>query len=295
MKKIISLILAIALLMGVSAFAETAYSDTETVKAVQTALNDLGFPCGTPDGKAGKKTIAAIQEFQTANEMEPSGVIDDALLKALKLIEEYEAEITFQNIPWLSQQDEVLQMIKDAGIIEGIFGSGLQAVVWPENVMDFLDFNNRPALTLDYGINAYTHSDIKIGGYIPDGISWSFMYDLSENPTKENGNERLYGIRIIYKNESGVNITEDTSLLDDLTEKLSSVYGKGKEIAFSFYDYNLKGTVWYGQNETGVCIYQDWSDDTVNIYYGKTNGYQLRDNNEAVLEAQKEKMDNLGF
>ena len=44
MKKIISLILAIALLMGVSAFAETAYSDTETVKAVQTALNDLGFP-----------------------------------------------------------------------------------------------------------------------------------------------------------------------------------------------------------------------------------------------------------
>ena len=35
----------------------------EDIKALQTALNALGYDCGTADGIAGDKTIKAIQAF----------------------------------------------------------------------------------------------------------------------------------------------------------------------------------------------------------------------------------------
>ena len=85
MKKLICLVLAVLLaLSAVSAFA-AEYTDKETVKKVQQALNDAGFDCGTPDGAAGKKTKAAIEGYQTANGLEVTGVIDDALLAAMGL------------------------------------------------------------------------------------------------------------------------------------------------------------------------------------------------------------------
>ena len=92
MKKLICLVLAALLaLSAVSAFA-AEYTDKETVKKVQQALNDAGFDCGTPDGAAGKKTKAAIEGYQTANGLEVTGVIDDALLAAMGLAEEEAAE-----------------------------------------------------------------------------------------------------------------------------------------------------------------------------------------------------------
>lgn len=39
----------------------------EDIKALQTALNALGYECGTADGIAGDKTIKAIQEFADAH------------------------------------------------------------------------------------------------------------------------------------------------------------------------------------------------------------------------------------
>ena len=42
----------------------TQYTDSATVQIVQQALNDAGFDCGNPDGKAGAKTEAALREYQ---------------------------------------------------------------------------------------------------------------------------------------------------------------------------------------------------------------------------------------
>jgi len=61
------------------------YSDKQIVKAVQQALNDAGFNCGTPDGVAGKKTTAAIKDYQAANGLSQTGEIDDVLLASLGL------------------------------------------------------------------------------------------------------------------------------------------------------------------------------------------------------------------
>ena len=63
----------------------TEYTDKETVKKVQAALNEAGFPCGTPDGAAGKKTIAALTDYQTAKNLTVTGTITHETLISMGL------------------------------------------------------------------------------------------------------------------------------------------------------------------------------------------------------------------
>ena len=48
----------------------------DDIKALQTALNSLGYDAGDPDGIAGKNTIAAIQRFAQAHSMAPTELPD---------------------------------------------------------------------------------------------------------------------------------------------------------------------------------------------------------------------------
>ena len=61
----------------------TQYTDSATVQIVQKALNDAGFDCGTPDGKAGSKTVEALKAYQKFKGINANGVITDELLDAL--------------------------------------------------------------------------------------------------------------------------------------------------------------------------------------------------------------------
>ena len=80
MKKLIALTLAVLLaLSSLTALAEV-YKDKPTVKAVQQALNDAGYNCGTPDGSAGKKTRATIESYRADKGLEVTCKIDDDLL-----------------------------------------------------------------------------------------------------------------------------------------------------------------------------------------------------------------------
>ena len=62
-----------------------AITDKETVKKVQEALNKAGHDCGTADGISGKKTAAAIEEYQKEKNLKVTGVIDNDLLISLDL------------------------------------------------------------------------------------------------------------------------------------------------------------------------------------------------------------------
>ena len=61
----------------------TVYTDAAIVRTVQQALNDAGFDCGAPDGKAGPRTAEAINAFETANGINVNGVITDELIDKL--------------------------------------------------------------------------------------------------------------------------------------------------------------------------------------------------------------------
>lgn len=56
----------------------------ETVRAIQSELNRLGYAVGTPDGLAGSRTRAAILSFERANGLPESGQPSDLLLVRLR-------------------------------------------------------------------------------------------------------------------------------------------------------------------------------------------------------------------
>lgn len=63
---------------------ETAAVDmSKAVRNIQAILNNNGFDAGKPDGVMGKRTTAAIKAFQASIGMEPTGEIDDRLVKEL--------------------------------------------------------------------------------------------------------------------------------------------------------------------------------------------------------------------
>jgi peptidoglycan hydrolase-like protein with peptidoglycan-binding domain len=60
-------------------FSETMQEIDEAKKV----LNDAGYDCGTPDGKAGDKTHAALNAYQEANGLTVQNDITDEVLTAL--------------------------------------------------------------------------------------------------------------------------------------------------------------------------------------------------------------------
>ena len=66
------------------ASTETASVDmSKAIRNIQGILNNNGFDAGAPDGVMGKKTVAAIKQFQASIGMEPTGEIDDKLVREL--------------------------------------------------------------------------------------------------------------------------------------------------------------------------------------------------------------------
>ena len=53
------------------------------VKAIQNALNALGYAAGTPDGIMGDGTATAIREYQRANNLPVTGTVTADLIVAL--------------------------------------------------------------------------------------------------------------------------------------------------------------------------------------------------------------------
>ncbi|MFH1406986.1 MAG: peptidoglycan-binding domain-containing protein [Candidatus Omnitrophota bacterium] len=60
---------------SVPALTETNPAKMPTAREIQAALKSAGFDPGAIDGKMGKKTKAAIMEFQTANDLIADGKV----------------------------------------------------------------------------------------------------------------------------------------------------------------------------------------------------------------------------
>lgn len=61
------------------------YELQEIAAEVQKALNDSGYDCGSPDGKIGPKTEAAISSYRTSHGLSEGGIVDAGLIAALGL------------------------------------------------------------------------------------------------------------------------------------------------------------------------------------------------------------------
>ncbi len=84
-KKVVCLMVFSMLLIPIVTFAEVPQ---DTVKRVQSILNERGYDCGTPDGIVGSHTAEAVANYQTDNGLEPSGDINEELLGSLGISNE---------------------------------------------------------------------------------------------------------------------------------------------------------------------------------------------------------------
>ena len=68
------------------AIASNSPYTSSTVRNVQQALNDKGFNAGTADGQWGPGTETALKQFQTAQGMPSTGVLDARTMNALGVV-----------------------------------------------------------------------------------------------------------------------------------------------------------------------------------------------------------------
>lgn len=79
------LMMIICLALTILAIPTVTYADfsQDTIKQVQTKLNELGYDCGAPDGIAGQHTIEAVQKYQAEKGLEVTNEINEELLSSL--------------------------------------------------------------------------------------------------------------------------------------------------------------------------------------------------------------------
>lgn len=282
MKKVVSLLLAIMLILScVSAFA-AEYTDKEIVKKVQQALNDAGFDCGTPDGIAGKKTYAAITDYQTAKGLTVSGVIDDELLIAMDILKEY----TFQGIPWGSSPKEAGEILVDNGLLPekiiedlnderriGVDENGLilyaifdTASYYMENFEDLAVIQENSFChesTEGIGIFCeFKKIEKTVGGYKASWIRTNYLYEIVNDSIVENPGLSLVKIQF-----------EDKDISSDLLAKLTESYGNYTDTK-SGWAFPSKCWIWRGVNSTSIILMQDMY-DVVSLYYANTGDTEL--------------------
>lgn len=60
-----------------------AMEPLDTIAGAQMRLNNLGYGCGEPDGEVDDELRAAVRRFQSSRDLEATGELDDATLRAL--------------------------------------------------------------------------------------------------------------------------------------------------------------------------------------------------------------------
>ena len=106
---IISLVISLSLLACASAPVSTPpappassapiAANAALISEVQTLLNNKGYNAGSPDGIAGKKTRGALQKFEKDSNLPVDGLVDDALIAALKQSDKQPALSSSNNTP----------------------------------------------------------------------------------------------------------------------------------------------------------------------------------------------------
>ena len=295
MKKLICLVLAVLLtLSAVSVFAE-GYTDKDTVKKVQQALNDAGYDCGTPDGAAGKKTKAAITSYQTDKGLTVTGVIDDELLLALGLTEaetdeeapaETDEGYTFQGIPWGSSPKEVEAILVENGLIqeETTLSISNGTVFFPEKLdeMEVLNLAKAAFAVNDIGGNTLlsgTEILKAIGGCEVFGIRFDFLHGINESIVDDN-----YGLTLV-----SIQFQSDDASFEKLTEGLRKQYGDYSSSSVNNWKYRQ----WNGSNHTVVSLM--CTGDISFLVYAESDGYLAAQQIQEAIEANKTPSEDAGL
>ena len=167
-----------------------------------------------------------------------------------------EGDITFCNIPWLSDEATVIQTLTEAGLKR----DGKGGVVSPDYayiIVDDTGFVSPDRSTgaddVTYAIDLSGEVKGKIGGYPVKNLILTFAYD---------GEYKLISVKVELIRGNYV----------DLKAKLIKVYGEAETIET---DEGIWSTVWKGDNNSAVVLYTQSEGNSFTLMYGRLDTTEI--------------------
>ena len=191
----------------------------------------------------------------------------------------YDEEITFQGIPWESSDEEAVRLLIENGVISSdsdanskpLQKGGSYLYLWDKDI---------PALGANVTQDGTDYTDVishryfkssekRIGGYEINKLNMTYA-------TNGTDGGKLICVYFTPKAEVAMDA------YNDLCEKLTSVYGAGVPYVGSAGGGHYYISYWMGGNNTAIYIAYYDNDNTVHVYYGTCNSFELL--NEALKD-----------
>lgn len=241
-----------------------------------------------------------------------------------------EGELTFQGIPWGSDSESCVQLLRDTGFLSQedpgrcIFSDSVW--FWPENDLLFSRSSAWKTMPVCFSDRKTGSARVSlepqktIGGSLPQTATLSFLNGISEDGKADPEATRLIGVYFHFDNRH----QKGTELFRNLLTRLEEQYGEFtrymQEDIPTYYEslFNeirdlTEGAVLYGtkelgenaylgeyvlctirgENDTGIMLSIDMS-ESVTLFYGKTNATERIRELQEILEAETEIREDAG-
>jgi len=252
-------------------------------------------------------------------------------VKVIRRVGKADRELIFQRIPWGSDHETCVRMLKEAGIIaESFQGEGNFSPYiwhWPENDLLFsLDskWKTLPVIFSDRETGAKRVSiDVlkTIGGFMPQTTNLIYLGGIGEDGKADSTQTRLIGVYFHFDNRHAEGTTVFTTLLEkleaqygafnryiskDFARYYGDMYGKIRTAAegAKAFDIQELGTgtylgegmvcTIYGENNTGIMLKMDTA-GTVTLFYGRTDAEEMIRGLAEALAADQEVPEDAGL
>ena len=267
-------------------------------------------------GLSGKATVTA-----TAND--GSGKSAKVNVTVVRKVGKYDDELTFQGIPWGSDNETVKAKLNELGFIsenDDLYHYETSyCPYWPANDLLFADWSSWRELSAayrEYGIITMMASfqpQKKIGGYYPSIIYVYYLRTMGADGKLDPNSSELVGVEMSFSDSAD---QRGSGIFNDLLAKMEAQYGEfskycSKDLKRSWnkdlynaikdnisgakmYKYNELGKDIYltedvictlhGKNDTGIMLKVD-STQSVSLFYSKTDALERIQEIQKVLEA----------
>lgn len=169
-----------------------------------------------------------------------------------------ESEITFQTIPWLSDDVSTFQLLEEAGFVR----NGVSSLIFKKDdpiyiVVDDMGFSSPDQVSgaedVTFSVDLDCSVKGKIGGWPVKDLVLTFAYD---------GSYKLIAVKVDLINAS----------YDDLRGKLNRVYGDGE---LTTTEEGIDSIVWKGENRSAVVLYTQSEGQNYTLIYGRLDAAEI--------------------
>lgn len=290
MKRLVALLLVCVLVvLSVPAFADFAPiakgAQGTAIKGIQSRLIELGFLSGKADGDFGSATEQAVMDFQASKSLEATGIVDEPTYDAL--YEGAEGLITFRGIKWFTAREQTEELLTSEGMTKARTTSQDIYRVTGPNYRNVTMGRDR----VDDAGCRVRYEGLSVAGYDIEDTYACYIYPIDNGAIVRD--ESLAEFYMAWYDFIGY--ADQQAIHDDLTQKLTSLYGDGAIEHHTFFDT----TTWTDMQGNFIrLLYNPDSQYVVLVYMAgdaerRLDEMQEAQRNEAIANEAQEREENI--